>query len=205
MAPTFNARGTEPLNFCKISLNEAQHLFSLEHDWFFYEHDRENYSFRNATRTGFREVYFGTRGSQYLYPVSEQLPSHIRGLLGRRASVEGPNCWNATRFYFDPTIGLREEDPVSMIQFLREHFYGLSRNDCWKFGDILVFAEDQGSELKPRFLHTAIYIGADWIFHKASHLVGSPYVLEQLTDSRFFYGRFLILPLRKRPNLKRRQ
>jgi hypothetical protein len=109
------------------------------------------------------------------------LDTRLQSLIGQ--NKRGPNCWNATILYFDPT-----EEVVYVSDFIMERWLKLNtwriEQDAIQSGDILVLRSMSRDINRFSLIHTAVLIDKDTMsfFHKGGVNEGWEIVtMEQLT------------------------
>ncbi len=124
------------------------------------------------------------------------LPKEISDLVGRFSECQGANCFNATLIATKFETELQFTPGKKMHEALKEGFRTLERGETLVPGDILVI-EGEDSFGIPGISHSAVYLGKDVFFHKASRDKDTPYCFERFGGICKPYYRNKI-----RPNLK---
>lgn len=112
------------------------------------------------------------------HSIRDQLPSFAKVMLGKFSPLHGPNCWNASCLYFNPRLGLRGLSDSEMISRLSEDFEGVTHLEDLKRNDLIALWGSMGG--REELYHTMIFLDGEFIFHKASSQISTPYVIESL-------------------------
>lgn len=86
------------------------------------------------------------------------MPENVMRLTGEKKV--GPNCWNATILFFEPTEEARYTSPEEMTEWLNSN----TAIDEYKFcavGSILALYNN-----KDLLIHTAVYVSPGILWHK---------------------------------------
>ena len=109
------------------------------------------------------------------------MPWFVLQTIGTYSQVDGPNCWNTTLNFNDPSIGIKNTTMFEMIKELDESYYQIDlRNDIpLQMGDIISLWRPDVSQPK-ELLHSTLYLGNGITFNKHSWEKNSPYVFSTI-------------------------
>lgn len=100
------------------------------------------------------------------------VPVHIKMVLEPDFMYEfGTNCWNATKFYFDPNnTPIRHTDQIEMVEWLKANTVEISEQDV-RIGDVAVYIrgslEESDGVSHTGLIHTAVVMTESLkMFHK---------------------------------------
>ena len=100
-------------------------------------------------------------------PTSLPLPKQVKNLIGEYD--HGPNCWNATMMWHEPSEPIGYTSHIDMEYWLSNLTCPISEADI-RNGDIVIF------RLFDELVHTAILVDNDTFFHKIGF--SGPWVLQ---------------------------
>lgn len=89
---------------------------------------------------------------------ASNVPPHVMKLNDRQKS--GPNCWNATMIFFNPSEKVRYVPPGEMVDWIHDNTYEDEMRLCSP-GHIFAMSNDEQG-----LLHTAVWVAPGVLFHK---------------------------------------
>lgn len=106
--------------------------------------------------------------------LSEILPSFVRENIGK--FPEEGNCFNTTLNFHNPAVGVKHTSREEMRNQLTAHYRSLRRGETLSVGDVLIVTGRHG------IVHSAVYVGQDLFFHKATAFSSDPYGIESYRE-----------------------
>lgn len=89
---------------------------------------------------------------------TSNVPKHIMPLID--TAKHGPNCWNATIFWFEPNHPIEYVPPEVMVKWI-DTFTKEDELKLCRPGDILAMSNKEEG-----LLHTAVWVAPGVLFHK---------------------------------------
>ncbi len=109
--------------------------------------------------------------------VVELLPEFAKSRNNTWAKCNGPNCWNASLNWHDPTIGEKFTSPPELEAELATNYRRLKPGEYLHFGDVVVFRAGE------KLIHTAIYLDNNLVWHKPGSSKLQPWTLESMVHA----------------------
>jgi hypothetical protein len=114
--------------------------------------------------------------------LKELAPWIVAEQTNRFPLCNGPNCYNATLNWFDPSVGIKATTHAEILNALNDptQFRPLLEGVQLEFGDVMVILQHEDGEVDIR--HTAIYLNEHVVWHKAGWSWPYPWTFELMEN-----------------------
>lgn len=112
------------------------------------------------------------------------LPEFAKTRINKKATCDGPNCWNATLNWHNPQVGEKYTTMEEIDAALSENYMPLPTQEILQFGDVIVYRE------KKQIIHTAIFLDQNIAWHKAGKRATRPWTFESFYEVTRQYMRY---------------